>query len=327
MNKFRTLTLAALGLVAFACNVDVADSGEQIGTSEEATGCSNQEGVNAAIAAMAVETANDIKRWLPMRDFECEGGWVGQDLHSNWQNNNNVPDQIVDQPGSCIRSASQWKLDTSPKADPRCPNRVCSKILTLFRLQNTEANGLIIAGTPLVVDALRSRMESYWQRQALCQTNGAGNCVAPVYKWDATSHMPVEYHELTPDGAPTPGTCGKDFKFRACKQNTGPNFGNTCQTLVNPASLKNNLMWAGADSAGQLNPYLAFYNDASFVRIDPSGGMVSGDDTMVGGAYQGCTTTTASIAGANCSCLKADNTVINGTFKTSGVPGVWKCKL
>jgi hypothetical protein len=326
MNKFKTLTLGALGLMAFACNVEVGDAVEETGSTEEATTCSNQEGVNAAIAAMAVETANEIKRWLPMRDFECQGPWVGQDMHSNWQNTNNTPDGLVDEPGSCIRYSSTWRLDTSPKADPRCPNRVCGKVLTLFRLQDSGAEGLIIAGTPLVVGALRSRMEAYWGRQALCQQNGAGNCVAPVYKWDSTSHMPVEYHELDFINA-TPGTCGKDFNFHGCKQNTGQRFGNTCQTLSKPGSLVNNLMWAGADSNGTLNPYLAFYGDASYVKIDPAGGMVYGDDTMVGGAYQGCTTTTASIAGANCSCLKSDGSVINGTFKPSGVPGIWKCKL
>jgi len=327
MNKFKTLTLGALGLVAFACNVEVADTSEDIDTSQEAADCNNQQGVNAAIAAMAVAAANDMKRWLPMRDLECEGPWVGTDLHSNWQNNNNTPDQIVDQPGACIRHSNTWKLDTSPKADPRCGvSRVCKNILTLFQLQNDAAQGLLIAGTPLDVGSLRGRMESYWQRQALCQQNGAGNCVAPVYKWDSTSHMPVEYHELAFINK-TAGTCGNDFNYHACKQNTGPAFGNTCQTLSKPASLVNNLMWAGADTAGTLNPYLAFYGDASYVKIDPSGGMVSGDDTMVGGQYIGCTTTTASLVGAACKCTNSSGVTINGTFKTSGITGIWKCKL
>jgi hypothetical protein len=320
-NMFKIVTLSAVSLLAFACNVEVGEGVEEgsIETSEEAVSCGNEEGVNSAMAALAVAAANEMARWLPMRDFECSAPYnVGSDGNG---------DGLVDYAGQCIRWGSTWRLGTSPKGRARCPNSVCKNVEGVLQLQNDSAAGMIVGGQPLSPNILRDRLGSYFGKQALCQNNGGGNCLTTMY----ATGMPVEYHEMQ-FLYKTPSSCGSDFNYHACKQNTGPRFGNTCQTLIKPGSLKNNLIAFGAPE----NQYIAFAvtgqtNNGSFVKIDPTGGIIEGDTTTSGSCIVACSKySQTSVTGTCCTCTKTVNSVTtttNGTFQPrAGVANWYVCQ-
>jgi hypothetical protein len=184
MKNITTLTLGALSLVALAsaCNVEVADGPmEDIDTSQEAVACGNEEGVASVMAAIAVSSGMEMRRWLADPDMQ-------------W-------------------NTTKGQLELSQYAWPRCPNSNCKNTAVLLQLQNDSAAGTIVGGQELKPSILRDRMKTYWDRQKLCHTQG--NCPAPRYR----STQPIEYHDLT-FLYKTPSTCGSDFHFHGCKQGT-----------------------------------------------------------------------------------------------------------
>src|SRR5688572_13490647 len=73
--------------------------------------CENKGGTNAVMTAIAVAAGQEMRRWLPERDFQ-------------WNNNTGM-------------------LELSPNAYPRCPNRQCRNTQALLDMQKPEANGKV----------------------------------------------------------------------------------------------------------------------------------------------------------------------------------------
>jgi hypothetical protein len=234
MKKFTTLTLGALSLVALAsaCNADVGDAQEELGTSEEAvTACTNDQATFAVMASMAAAAAKDMKRWLPGRDLQ-------------W-------------------NSSTWKLELSQYGRARCPVvgydsagapiKECKAFNCWLSLQNDTAQGMQFGGQALDVGVLRNRMYSYWQRQTTCLSrpdNGFGD------------DCPAERHDLVMSGTVPSNTCagGVDIWYHAYYGDTTMNL-----SATDAAQLKNQLLWAG----GTDNPFLAFDSSAGNVKLDP----------------------------------------------------------
>jgi hypothetical protein len=258
MNKITTLGIAAVGLMGFACSVDMGEPQEEVASSENTISCDNNLATFSVLAGMAVASANEMRRWLPQRDMECEGTNVGTDANA---------DGTVDQPGKCIRWAPNFKMGLSKWAWPRCPNRNCRYTAGLLKLQDGALDGHIFGGQPLDSGVLKSRLASYWDRQFVCinrPDNGTGD------------DCPVEYHDLSFWYKTTSSvTCngGYDYWFHSSKQNSNPPV-----PLSKPGQLKNMLIWAG----GSDNPFLMFNNVNGDVKIDPTGGTAEGSSTTSG---------------------------------------------
>jgi hypothetical protein len=143
-----------------ATNVPADDvEGEEfiLGTSEQAL-CQNDGGVNGVLAAIAVASANEMRRWLPTRDFQ-------------W-------------------NTSTGMLELSKWALPRCRDNAatvgCPNTKALLDMQNASANGKVVfpGGIKLNSTQLRQTLKNYWDSQVAC--NNAGNC--PVDYHDLQFH-------------------------------------------------------------------------------------------------------------------------------------------
>jgi hypothetical protein len=157
----RLLSSMIVGMSALLAACGSSDESDaealELGTSEQAL-CRNDGGVNGVLAAIAVAAANEMRRWLPTRDFQ-------------W-------------------NAKTGQLELSKHALPRCRDNAatvgCPNTKALLDLQNPAASGRVVFpdGVRLDSSLLRSRLKSLWDAQVAC--NNAGNC--PVDYHDLKFH-------------------------------------------------------------------------------------------------------------------------------------------
>jgi hypothetical protein len=167
--------------------------------------CANPDGTNSVMAALAVATAQELKRWQPSKDFVLFGT-------SGWSEASPGAQQAL-------------KLTATGKA--RCSDGKCAKVQALLDTQYDQANNKVMlpGGVILNPGALRSRLVAKFNEQIICEqrpaNGGSGNC-------------PVEEHQLTFQSA-VKGGCDTNFYFKASKPTGG--------ALQYPAQLKNKLLW------------------------------------------------------------------------------------
>jgi hypothetical protein len=211
--------LLSVGLLAASVpgcySGDVDDDGDlyseelEIGQTEQALmSCSNPDGTNSVMAALAVATAQELKRWQPSLDF------VGFNSNSKTENSTGNDAAI--------------KLTATGKA--QCADGKCAKVQALLDMQYSQAAGLIKfpGNVVLVPGALRTRLAAKLWEQQSCEKRPANG---------GTANCPVEQHKLTFQSA-SKGSCDTNFFFKA----TTPTGG----ALQYPAQLKNKLLWVDA---------------------------------------------------------------------------------
>jgi hypothetical protein len=275
--KFTTITSLAFAAVT-ACsggetNVEdstPSDDGNSVslGTAEQGVmSCSNPDGANSAMAALAVAAAQDLGRWQAGKDFV-----------------------IVSVPG--VISPEAIKLssgsDTSGnKGTSRCADGKCARVQALLDLQYDQIKGKVYfqgsGSTKVLVDpiAVRSRMVAKLREQIAF--DGRARDGDP-------NQAPVEQHKLTFVSA-AKGGCDTMFTFQATKPDG--------TALRYPNQLKYKL--AFADMA---NPYIGFTNlGYGKVAIDPTWGLNEDGTSSGGTCAAACTKVSiSSLAGQCCSC-------------------------
>jgi hypothetical protein len=260
-KKFVGLSVLALSsLGAFAgCN-EAPMTEEDIGQNMDAL-CSNGDGVNSAMAALAVSAAKELGRWNPTVDFA---------------------------PGT----SAPWYTTLTAAGKARCADGKCWNTQAILDLQKAPPNKVKFGNVVLNANNLVSTLTARWNEQKNCELRGgtgATNCTA-------------EQHKLTFKSS-APGACDTVFTFDA-KNTSGGN-------LVNPAQLKNKLMFVG----GTANPYLAFSSTGTTVSIDPTLGLNEGSTTSSGSSTALCTKISAtSVAGQACSCNGVNNKFVKATW-------------
>lgn len=167
--------------------------------------CTNVDGTNAVMAALAVSAATELKRWQPSKDFVVFGT-------SGWSESSPGMQQAI-------------KLTSTGKA--QCGGN-CWNTQALLDMQYDQANGKIKfpGNVTLSPGALRSRLVAKLREQATCEArpvNGGSN-----------SNCPVEEHKLSFQRS-EPGGCDTNFFFQATTPAGTP--------LKYPAQLKNKLIW------------------------------------------------------------------------------------
>ncbi|MET0410247.1 MAG: hypothetical protein ABW217_03075 [Polyangiaceae bacterium] len=203
------LSVAFVGGMIQACgsvdpSVDSELADESFGQVEQGVmNCANPDGTNSVMAALAVATAQELKRWQPSKDFVVFGT-------SGKSEASGGPQQAI-------------KLTSTGKG--RCSDGRCAKVQALLDMQYDQANNKITIGNQtLNPGALRARLVAKLREQATCEqrpANGGNNC-------------PVEEHTLTFQKA-VKGGCDTNFFFKAAGIDNKP--------LKYPAQLKNKLMW------------------------------------------------------------------------------------
>jgi hypothetical protein len=260
------LSVLALGITTGCNEAPMTEedmmADEEIGQSMEPL-CANGDGVNSAMAALAVAAAKELGRWNPTTDFAAG------------------------------TAASKWHTTLTATGKSRCSDGKCWNTQAILDLQKVPAGvNVKLGGVTLNANNLVSTLTARWNEQKNCELRGgtgAQNCTA-------------EQHKLTFKSS-TPGACDTLFTFDA-KTPAGGN-------LVNPAQLKNKLMFVGYPS----NPFLAFSSTGTTVTIDPTFGLNEGGTTTTGGCTAACTkVSSGNIAGQCCSCAGKNLKYVKSTF-------------
>jgi hypothetical protein len=150
------LSLLALG-VAAGCNEAPMTSEEldeipQFGQTEEAL-CANGDGVNAAMAALAVSAAKELGRWQPTTDF--------------------------------TQHSSPWSLILTSAGKARCADGKCWNTQAILDLQKAPPGKVYLHGVQLNANNLVSTLVARWNEQRNCESRGgtgASNCSAEQHK-------------------------------------------------------------------------------------------------------------------------------------------------
>lgn len=173
MMKRSLFALAA----TLACT-EAPLSTEEIAQSEAAL-CANGDGVPAAMAALAVATAQELKRWQPLQDFYING-------------------------------SGQLALTSTGKS--RCADGRCWNTQAILDLQRAPLNTVKLAGAMFNADNFRSQLYSNYNEQKICESrpdNHAGdNCPAELHKLALKSVSPgscdtvFTFNATSPTGTP-----------------------------------------------------------------------------------------------------------------------------
>jgi len=294
-------TLAACG----ADNMDEVEVGqEQIhddSSDPEDTGlgsleqrlhnCSNPDGTNAVMAALAVSAAQELKRWRAGLDFEqysTNGAFEGQ--AGNWS--------------AAIRLTSGTGSDGKPRGKSRCSDGKCAKTQALLALQYDNATGVYVQAessnnrVQVNPSALRSRMVAKLQEQL--------NKDRDMKNGD-TYQVPKTPFTLASNGTANLGGCGSHFKFKVA-------FESSANPLPLPAQLKWSLSFAD-----QQNGWVDFKDlGSNVVAVDPTYGLNEGAEATAGSCPVACTKISLSdISNGCCSCGGSTKKFKKSTFSTA----------
>jgi hypothetical protein len=148
------LSMAFLAAVAPGCGAPAEfddeassdDLGDELGQVEQAT-CDNGDGVNSAMAALAVATAKELKRWQPSKDFYLESG-------------------------------SRLALTSTGKA--RCSGGNCWNTQAVLDLQKAAFNTVKFGSTLFNADNFRNRLIAEFNEQKDCESRAGAGSNCPV---------------------------------------------------------------------------------------------------------------------------------------------------
>jgi hypothetical protein len=168
----------ALAALASACAVEAPTEEEMnLGTAEEAS-CTNPEGTNAMIAALAVAIGRELKRWQITTDFRLVAG-------PNWQT----------------------FMELTPTGLAQCSNG-CANVKALLFFQDARYDGQVVfpGGIKLSSYAYASRLVAGYGEQKVCEgrppnNTDPNNCFAEQHK------LSLAYT--------SPGPCDVNYTFNA----------------------------------------------------------------------------------------------------------------
>lgn len=263
-------------------------AGLELGTSEQGVmSCTNPDGTNSAMAALAVAVAQELKRWQANRDFVVFGTSGSSESSTGAQ--------------QAIKLTSGSDA-FGPRGKSRCSDGRCAKIQAILDMQYDQANNLIYfqgsgsTKTLLSPAALRSRMVAKLREQQTCDVNPRDN---------DPGACPKEEHVLAFQSA-AKGGCDTNFFFKATKPDG--------KALAFPNQLKNKLKFADAT-----NPYIAFQSLGNgVVSVDPTYGLNEDNTTTSGSCTPACTKVSgASVADQCCSCGGANKKFKKAAFNAN----------
>jgi hypothetical protein len=145
------LSVLALGITT-GCN-EAPMSEEEIGQNEEAL-CANGDGVNSAMAALAVAAAKELGRWQPTTDF--------------------LP-----------LNRAPWHTQLTATGKSRCADGKCWNTQTILDLQKAPPNAVKFGGVVFNANNFVSTLTARWNEQRNCESRGgtgATNCSAEQHK-------------------------------------------------------------------------------------------------------------------------------------------------
>jgi hypothetical protein len=141
LKTLITALISTCTLIALipGCTVGSATAEDNVTEAEQPL-CSNADGVNSVMAALAVATAREIRRWLPTHDFQ-------------W-------------------NTTTGKLELSYYGNGRISNKDTSNVMALLAMQDAPAHSVEMpGGIWLDPAALKAALKANWNDQVACEAN------------------------------------------------------------------------------------------------------------------------------------------------------------
>jgi hypothetical protein len=135
-------------------------SSQELGINQEAL-CSNGDGVNSVMAALAVAAAKELGRWQPSTDF--------------------------------TQSSSPWSLVLTSAGKARCADGKCWNTQAILDLQKAAPNSVKFGNVVFNANNLVSTLVARWNEQVNCEKRGGTgdqNCSAEQHKLTFQSSKP-----------------------------------------------------------------------------------------------------------------------------------------
>ena len=264
---------------------EAIDESIELGSLEQGLmSCTNPDGTNSAMAALAVAAAQDLKRWQPTKDFVMFNTSGQSEASSGMQ-------QAIKLTSGSDASGAKGKS--------RCSDGKCARVQAILDMQYEQANNKVYfqgTGSTRVLlspAALRSRLVAKLYEQKACDDAPRDN--------DPTA-CPKEEHVLTFQSS-AKGSCDTNFFFKVTKTNGA--------ALSYPNQLKNKLKFAD-----QTNPYINFQNlGGGVVSIDPTYGLNEDSSSSAGSCTAACTKISlTNVATQCCSCGGATKKLVKSTW-------------
>jgi hypothetical protein len=175
-GRFTVPKLSILRSIAALCALSACGeapmTAEELGQNEEGL-CDNGDGVNSAMAALAVATANELRRWQPSSDFVVS---------------NNL-------------------LALSATGKSQCSDRKCLNTQAILDLQKAPLGSVKFGKTAFVADNFKSRIVAEYNEQKICEARPgtqAANCPAEAHKLTLKSSQPGACDTVYTFNATTP---------------------------------------------------------------------------------------------------------------------------
>lgn len=208
MNKFAPLMFAAVAMTSVAGCATDTDMASEMTAEDQAAVCSNPEGTNAAIAALATNITQELHRWEITTDFYVKVGYNNQQM-----------------------------LALTSAGLAACGGTGCPGTQNMLALQDSRMDQkVIIGGQRLSSWSFASRVVSGFGNQKTCKAGGWCPYVPHVFGWkpDGT------YNGYTTAA----GACDTLFTFNANKPASQNHAALSASELT---GLGNALIWTKAN--------------------------------------------------------------------------------
>jgi hypothetical protein len=167
--------LSLLTLTAVVGCTEAPMTEEDIGQNQEAL-CANGDGVNSAMAALAVAAAKELGRWSPTTDFA---------------------------PGT----GAPWYTTLTATGKARCADGKCWNTQAILDLQKAPPNSVKFSGVVFNANNFVSTLTARWNEQKNCELRGGtgdSNCTAEQHKLTFKSSQPGACDTIFTFDAKTP---------------------------------------------------------------------------------------------------------------------------
>jgi hypothetical protein len=198
-----TKLYSVFALTLLACT-EAPLTSDEVGQMEQSL-CSNVDGVPSALAALAVATATELKRWEPTTDFQMKDGFL-----------------------ALTRAGKR-----------QCSDGRCWNTQTLLDLQRAPAGAVQLGSVALDPNSYRAELEQNFRQQQRCESTRGDGCSAERHELTLESSASgacdtvFTFHAAAPNGSAlkSPSKLATQLIYAGYPENEYLSFASTSSTV------------------------------------------------------------------------------------------------